>query len=138
MKVKKRIGRDRKGSPGCGRGQVEKYYRKRLKISSSRNPSGPYRPGTSTAERLGFTHNRFKGYIYLTGGCVWVSLVESKAPKKGHFSSFIRGLVAKGYTVKVPCPIGEMPSILKHLGFSESKETNPRNSETVSVWVLNP
>jgi len=93
----------------------------------------PIDSGTSDADELGFTEDKFYGYLWKTDNTIMVSLIVSHHPGKGNFSAFVRGLLEKGYTVKVPTPFPNMLAILKHMHFHQTWEISPLGD--VEVWV---
>lgn len=83
---------------------------------------------------LRWTSARFEGWMFRHGMEVYISYVESKNPGQGDFRTFVDGLLADGYTVKVPCPLFSMTDILHHLGFARTIERT-HYGEACEVWV---
>lgn len=79
----------------------------------------PIHPGDPGTKAIGFTPERFSSdsYLWAKDEGVWISLIISKAPGRGHFSQMVRALETAGYNVIMPTPLGKMPLILNHLGF---------------------
>lgn len=78
--------------------------------------------GDPFAEEIGFTRDRFDGYLWRIGQAVYISLVVSKQPGQGHLSALFEALWEKGYTVRVPTPLPRMEAILRAEGFEEKRE----------------
>lgn len=91
-----------------------------------------FRPaGSEFANQVGFTSERFDGYLWEDKDTCYLSLVISKQPGQGHLSEVLSALTKLGYTVKVPNPIGTMQNILIKKGFAPSQE-DP------SMWIQTP
>lgn len=84
---------------------------------------------------FGFTPDLFAGYLTRKGSAVYVSLVTSLQPGRGNLSRLFDAIQVEGLTVKVPCPIGRMPAILKRKGFRQTWEWSNEAHEPVDVWV---
>lgn len=93
----------------------------------------PIDAGSDDGISLGFTSDKFEGYLWETDGAIMVSFIISTQPKKGHFSALVKTLFDKGYVVKVPSPLPHMVEVLKHLGFTHTWEDSPIGK--VPVWV---
>ena len=74
---------------------------------------------TDRAKVLGFTSDKYEGYLWKQGDAVIVSFIVSK--QRGNFRELVRRIHALGLTVKVPTP-----------PFDEEP------GEMVDVWVLMP
>ena len=94
----------------------------------------PIYPGTEYADHLGFTSDKFLGYLLdLNDGAIWISFIISKQPGKGHFSQFLERLLLIGKTVKVPTPFPGMEQILIHKEFTHTIEIF--EFLQIDVWV---
>jgi hypothetical protein len=94
---------------------------------------GEVRIGDPLAEELGFTAERFDGYLWLVRTDLYVSLVDAKHIGQGHFRAFVEKALAKGLTVKIPTPLGRMEHIVRRWRFkhvTEMSELGP-----CDVWV---
>jgi len=87
-------------------------------------------------KRLGFTSDKFDGYLWKIGNYIYISFIESKNKGKGNFSRFLQEIIKAGFGIKVPTPMGRMPLILAHKGFKPTTEFFPEVGEDVDVWVL--
>jgi hypothetical protein len=85
---------------------------------------------------LGFTPDKFEGYLWLTDRAIYISLVVSLDERKGHVRGLIDRILASGYTVKVPVPSVRMESILRRKGFTQTWE--PGELGACEVWVKAP
>jgi len=97
-------------------------------------PEGEIRIGSDAALTLGFTADRFSGYLWRTGDSIFVSLIISLEEGKGHVSGLFDRIASLGYTVKVPVPSVRMTAILRHKGFVRLDEWDPFFGETCEVW----
>lgn len=69
---------------------------------------------------------------------VYMSLiiVEPAHRGKGYFRQFCEHFLEKGYTVKIPCPLGRMRGIVKRAGYTKTTEHNSRHNEDVDVFMM--
>src|SRR5688572_27352688 len=107
-------------------------------------PSGfPPRPEPKEAEgmisldsergqRLGFTSDRFDGWLWEDGERIWISFIESKQQGKGHLSELFHAIEAAGFYVAVPTPFPRMEAILRREGFEPHHELI--QGDDVEVW----
>ena len=86
------------------------------------------------AKRIGFTSDKYDGYLWKLGDSVMVSLIVSK--QRGNFRELVRRIHALGLTVKVPTPLGRMQEILLKNGYQHTVEMDENIGESVDVWVL--
>lgn len=89
--------------------------------------------GHPLATDLGFTADRFSGYLWLMGSDLYVSLVDARVRGQGHFRAFVEAALAKGLTVKIPTPLGRMEHIVRRWGFEHTFE--PSEMGACEVWV---
>ena len=85
-------------------------------------PSYVVEPDDPFALEVGFTSDRFSGYISKVDNTVYISAIMSLQPGNGNFSKLIHTLLSKGYTVKIPNPFPNMQAIAAHLEFEQSYE----------------
>lgn len=71
---------------------------------------------------IGFTSDRFDGYLWKKGEVVIVSPIISLQPNRGHFSDLVRRIEAQGFRVHVPTPMPHMQAILTHWGYTPHDE----------------
>jgi hypothetical protein len=90
------------------------------------------------AAELGFTADRFHGWLWRMDDRIVVSMIVSLQPGNGHLSALFDAILSRGWTVAVPTPIGLMPSILSHKGFMETHEWDGDYGCMVDVWVKQP
>lgn len=76
-----------------------------------------HEPGSAFCESIGFTPEKFDGYVFEDGKVCWLSLVIAKNPGHGHFSDVLDSLDKKGMEVRVPTPSLHMQTILSAKGF---------------------
>jgi len=95
-------------------------------------------PGaTEFARDLGLTKERFrKGtYLFKKGNEIYISFIYSLQEGQGHFKELIENCIKKGYTVKIPTPMGRMVDIVKKNGYEKRLEFSEEMGESVEVWV---
>lgn len=74
------------------------------------------------AKEIGFTSDKFDGYLWQQGDVVFISLLVSLHPDDGNFSKLLDAIEVRGMIVKVPTPSLMMQSILKKKGFKRNIE----------------
>lgn len=99
-------------------------------------PDGPILLDSDTAQSLGFTSDKFDGYLWKTPDAIMVSFIVSK--QRGNFRQLVQRILQLGLTVKVPTPLGRMQEILLKNGYQHTQEFDADNGEHVNVWVLKP
>ena len=72
--------------------------------------------GTSEAEQLGFTPDKFFGYLWKTGDVIMISFIESKHEGKGNLRGLFDQIEASGFQVAVPTPSNRMRTICERRG----------------------
>lgn len=78
----------------------------------------PINAGTPYADYLGFTAERFTGYLWDKGdGAIIISLITTKKNGKGHFSELAQRIESLDKSVVVPTPLGQMRAILQRWQF---------------------
>ena len=97
------------------------------------NTDGEIHIGDPLATELGFTADRFDGYLWLAGNDLYVSLVDAKVQGQGYFRAFVEKALAKGLTVKVPTPLRRMELIVQRWGFEHTVEESAVGA--CEVWV---
>ena len=110
--------------------EIEKY-----KVETK---DGIILPDSEFGRRIGFTSDKFYGYLWKRGDSIYISMIVSKKPMQGNFSRFIDNILRLGYKVKVPTPIGIMPLILAKKGFKKTHEYDEKFGGMVEVWVKEP
>jgi hypothetical protein len=103
------------------------------------NPEYMILPGDARGLLLGFTEDKFIGYISLMpGNEIYISAIWSVHPGKGNFKDLVNSILSDGYTVKIPNPFPNMQEIAAHLGFTFTYEEDEMTGELVEVWVKKP
>lgn len=74
--------------------------------------------GTPTADALGYTADKFDGWLWKKGGEIWVSFIISKQPGQGNFRALVKNILGTGHGVVVPNPSKRMMDICVRLGFT--------------------
>lgn len=67
-------------------------------------------------KQLGFTSDKFQGYLFTSAGSIYISMIISLDPLKGNVKKLFDRIVELGYTVKVPNPMGRMFKIVSAPG----------------------
>lgn len=94
--------------------------------------NGMILPDTNT---LGFTSEKFEGWLWKKADSIYISFIESKQPGRGHFSQLLKAILDSGHSVKVPTPFAKMQQILVKKGFTKTIEQDEEMG-AVEVWVL--
>ena len=96
---------------------------------------------TPFAKELGFTSDRFEGWLGKDGEYIYISFIESLQPRKGHLSELFDNILKLGYGIKVPTPFAHMKAIIIKKGFRETTEPFAPEANIMDpceVWVLDP
>lgn len=88
------------------------------------------------ATEIGFTCDKFEGYLWKVGDYIYISLIKSLNPGHRDLSTLFNSILKKGYGIKVPTPFPRMESICKRKGFKLTTEPHKEYNETVDVWIL--
>ena len=99
---------------------------------------GIIEPDSEFGKRIGFTSDKFEGWLWKKGDAIYISFIISKQPRKGNLSKLFDNIFRLGYTVKVPTPLGVMELIVRKKGFKLTREWWDRAGEWVDVWVKSP
>ncbi len=91
---------------------------------------------SARAKELGFTSDRFDGWLWDEGDNVFISFIESKDEGKGNLRQLIQTIWDEGKTVKVPTPSTRMAMILARMGFRPTMID--WDDEPCEVWVKSP
>jgi hypothetical protein len=87
---------------------------------------------------LGFTSDKFDGYLWKKGNDILVSFIISKDEGKGNVRFLFDSILKSGHTVKVPTPFARMRMICERLGFRQEFEHDPMYGEDVELLVKDP
>lgn len=85
---------------------------------------------------LGFTSDKFAGYLGQTSDSVYISAIESLHKKQGNFKRLVKNILRKGLKVKVPTPSNEMRRICEKNGFVQTWEWFDEADENCKVLVM--
>lgn len=101
---------------------------------SATNPNGMITPDSEKGRALGFTSERFDGWLWEDSQRMWISFIESLQQGKGHLSELFRAIEAAGYAIAVPTPFPRMEAILRRKGFEPHIEESELG-DPVEVWI---
>ena len=87
---------------------------------------------------LGFTSDKFEGYLWKHGRYIYISFIISKQQGEGNLSQLFTNIESKGYGIKVPTPFARMTQILLTHGFTPTKEWFKQAGDYAEVWVKKP
>lgn len=82
---------------------------------------------------IGFTSDKFGGYLWVNGKNLIISFIESRSKGQGSFSKLVADAEAAGYTVQVPTPLAQMEGILNRWGWTPKIVADERFGE-VELW----
>lgn len=97
------------------------------------NASGCIMPNSDFAKTIGFTTDKFDGYLWKDSKSIVITVIISLQPGQGHLTQLFRNIQSAGFNIKVPTPLGKMRLILTRYGFEKTEELNHDN-DTVEVW----
>ena len=96
-------------------------------------PDGQIKPDSEMGKALGFTSDKFDGWLWKTGDRVMISMIVSRHEGKGHLSALFKAIEERGFQVAVPSPFARMQSILKRKGFAMHLEDSDLGQ--CEVWT---
>ena len=85
-------------------------------------PDGQIDPDSEAGKLIGFTADKFEGWLWKSGDRVMISMIISLQPGKGNLSALFAAIEALGLRVAVPAPFAHMREILRRKGFKKSHE----------------
>lgn len=88
------------------------------------------------ATEIGFTCDKFEGYLWKKGNYIYISVIKSFNPGHRNLSALFNSIQQKGFGIKVPAALPQMESICKRKGFTLTTEHPKEYNEAVDVWVL--
>jgi hypothetical protein len=91
---------------------------------------------TERGKLLGFTSEKYDGYLWKIGDAIMVSFIVSR--QRGNFRELVRRIHALGLAVKVPTPLGRMQEILIKNEYQHTVEYDAGMGGNVDVWLLKP
>lgn len=65
---------------------------------------------------LGFTSDKFDGYLWHEGGSIWVSFIESIHQGQGNLKKLFDAIEENGFMLIVPTPFARMQHICEQRG----------------------
>lgn len=86
------------------------------------------------AKKLGYTEDKFEGWLGLKDGYIYISFIVSKKPNQGNLSKLFDRILELGYGIKVPTPFARMKRICVKHGFKKTIEHSAKMGD-VEVWV---
>jgi len=84
---------------------------------------------------IGFTSDKFEGYLWLDEDRIVISAIESKHEGRGNLSELFERIWSMGFKVAVPTPMAKMEFILRKKGFKRTEEWFPEADSMCEVWV---
>lgn len=84
--------------------------------------NGIIKLGTPFAKKIGFTSDKFAGYLWKNDSIILISFIISLQEGNGHFVALVKELLKRKYTVHVPTPSMRMRKIMKEMGAIETVE----------------
>lgn len=94
-------------------------------------------PDDQIGKLIGFTANKFDGWLWRIDDQIYISFIVSKKKKKGNLSKLFNAIADQGWTIKVPSPLGKMEKILKKKNFVLARE-KAEHGEMINVWMKKP
>jgi len=92
---------------------------------------------TPRGRQLGFTSDKYEGYLWKQKNSVIISFIMSKA--RGNFRALVQRIHALGYTVEVTTPSARMREIVVKNGYTRKVMPFSKDDpEPCEVWVLPP
>ena len=80
-------------------------------------PDGQIDPDSEAGKLIGFTSDKFEGWLWKSGDRVMISMIISLQPNKGNLSALFKAIEAQGLRVAVPTPFVHLEAIIKSKGF---------------------
>jgi hypothetical protein len=93
---------------------------------------GKIEPGDALGEALGFTRDRFDGWLWKEGDRILISMIISRQPGRGHLSELLEAIEMRGLRAAVPTPFAAMQAIITAKGYEPHYETGDYGM--VEVW----
>ena len=101
------------------------------------NKDGRILPGSSFGMKIGFTFDKFDGWLWHEPPFIVISFIESRNPGRGNLSQLFKTIQESGFRIRVPTPLGRMVSILEKKGFTPSL-IEDETFGSVEVWDSPP
>ena len=87
-----------------------------LHITKKEIERGCIPPDCDFAKEIGFTSDKFSGYLWKRGNAILVSLIISREERRGNFLHLLNALKEKGCDIVVPNPSSRMALICDRFG----------------------
>ena len=86
---------------------------------------------------LGFTSDRFgrDSFLWKINDVIVISMITLSL-RTGNFRELVEKILAYGFSIEVPMPIGRMRTIVEKCGYVKEYRTCEFTKESVEVWVL--
>lgn len=97
-------------------------------------PDGIIKPDSSVGKELGFTSDKFDGYLWKIDDHIMISFIVSLDQGRGNLRNLFESIWKRGYQVWVPTPFPRMLAILKRLGFTQTFEYDDAFKSYVEIW----
>ena len=89
---------------------------------------------SAVGKDLGFTSDKFEGWLGKQGNYIYVSFIISKQPNQGNFHNLIEAIHKHGFKIKVPTPFWRMKIWCKNHHVKRTIEEGEPMGR-VEVWV---
>jgi hypothetical protein len=87
------------------------------------------------AKEVGFTEDKFHGYMWETDEEIILSLVYSLRPRQGHLKAVVDNILAKGLNIMIPCPSSQMEAFMENYGgFEKDWAWNESTKEHIPCY----
>lgn len=96
-------------------------------------PDGMINVDSKVGRVLGFTSDKFAGWLWKKDGAIYISFIASKEEGKGHFRQLLDTLEATGLDIKVPTPSNRMCLILGKRDYKLEYEYSPVFGENCEI-----
>lgn len=91
------------------------------------------KPDSKFAKTIGFTSDKFSGWLWRDGKYIWISFIESKDPHKGNLKHLFDKIEELGYIIIVPTPLGRMIEICLKRGMVPRRTMS--NGDMVEIMI---
>lgn len=112
-----------------------------MKYKGVTKDSFPIEPDSSWGQKIGFTSDKFSGYLWKEEKYITISFIESLTPGKGNLSNLFDKIQELGYGIKVPTPSARMTAIIMKKGFKPTMVPfAPEHgiNDLCEVWLKDP
>lgn len=88
----------------------------------------------SPSSIIGWTPDKFCGYIAICHKTIWIKVIQSKHKNRGYLRKFLKNLLLLNYTVKIVDPMATMEKICIHYNMKPSVEKF--DGKECIIWTL--